>query len=234
VRLTILLDLDGVLFNSVHEVYQVCERAAKKNTNLQCGIDFSEFAKFRRYVTDAWQFGRLYDKTRRITNYDAVMGLSPDKEDLAYADAFFQERQILMENPEWPRLMVPYEIFYKLTPLINRNPSLFKIVSTRNEESIRRSLNYYGVQNIEIRGQESIRRFSSKMMAVESCGWMDKKAYVLYIDDMKAHLDPFRPCVDLCVHAGWGYDAAGTGSYTQKQVFDLVNGLVTLWRGEKE
>ena len=61
-ELIMMLDFDGVLFNSAYEAYQVCELVSQNDSSLRRGIHFEEFMEFRAQLTDAWQFNRLYDK----------------------------------------------------------------------------------------------------------------------------------------------------------------------------
>ena len=44
-----------------------------------------------------------------------------------------------MKNNEWDKLMIPYKFFFEIKEYIVKYPSLFKILSTRNEESITRN-----------------------------------------------------------------------------------------------
>ena len=52
--------------------------------------------------------------------------------------------------------------------------------------------------------------------------------FVVYVDDMNSHLEPFENEVNLCLHAGWGYDAAGSESYTQNQVINIIVALLSV------
>ena len=63
--LKIILDFDGVLFNTAFEAYSVCNRTAEGLDGFRQDVDFEEFLAFRAYVTDAWQYRRLYDEQGR-------------------------------------------------------------------------------------------------------------------------------------------------------------------------
>lgn len=226
--LLIVLDFDGVLFNSAYEAYQVCEQVVKEDSELRRGVHFDEFMDFRARLTDAWQFNRLYSKQDHLKDFNLLPEIEPKAGDWAFVDQFFAARKVLMANADWEKLMSPYPFFYQIKGLINKYPGMFRILSTRNEHSIKRTLDFYSVPNIEIFGQESLRDKGSKLNVAASQGWLNGNHYTVYIDDMNAHLEPFQGNVDLCLHAGWGYDASGYESYTENQAFNMINGLVAL------
>jgi 5-bromo-4-chloroindolyl phosphate hydrolysis protein len=231
-KLFILLDFDGVLFNSAYEAYLVCEEMAKKDKRLRRELSFDEFMIFRSQLTDAWQFSRLYDKGRILKNVDKLRDIEADKIDLEFSDYFFSTRKEMMKDLDWPKLMSPYSFFYQLKPIMNKLSENFKILSTRNYESINRTLNYYGINNIEISGQESIREHGSKLEVARNKSWLRSDNYTIYIDDMSSHLEPFENEVDLCLQAEWGYDDSKVDSFSQNQAFKIINGFITLTNGK--
>lgn len=227
-RPLILLDFDGVLFNSAYEAYQVCEKLAQGDARYRQGLSFDEFMIFRAQLTDAWQFCRLYQKDRVLRDVAKLQEIQPDAVDWDFAERFFGTRAEMIQNPDWAKLMSPYPFFYQLRPLLLQYPQTFKILSTRNKASIQRTLEFFEATGIEIYGQEDIREHGSKLGVAKYHGWLEKGDYVVYIDDMNSHLEPFENEVDLCLHAGWGYDVAHVDSYTQGQVFQILSGFLKL------
>lgn len=232
-RLLIALDFDGVLFNSAYEAYQVCEEVAKNSDLHKKGIHFDEFMEFRACLTDAWQFNRLYHRDRKLKDFSVLSDVIPDEDDWHFADKFFKARKELMASQDWAKLMSPYPFFYQIKDMLCEQPELFAILSTRNSESIKRTLEFFDVNGLRIYGQESIREFGSKLKVAQNLNWIDSDIYSIYIDDMNAHLEPFQDYVDLCIHAGWGYDASGYESYTQTQAFNVINSLVAVAMARK-
>ncbi len=222
----ILLDFDGVLFNSAYEAYQVCECMAKGDPLYRHDLSFDEFMDFRAQLTDAWQFCRLYRKDRILRDITRLHEVKPDQEDWAFSERFFLARAEMMKDPEWAKLMSPYPFFYQLRPLLVQYRDTFKILSTRNRASIQRTLEFFEVDSIEIYGQENIREHGSKLGVAKHQRWLESGRYVVYIDDMNSHLEPFETEVDLCLHAGWGYDVAHVDSYTQGQAFQIISGFL--------
>lgn len=224
----VLLDFDGVLFNSAYEAFQVCERVAKADDRYRRSLSFDEFMSFRGHLTDAWQFCRLYQKNRILREFSKLHEVVPDEQDWNFSERFFAARAEMMADPDWAKLMSPYPFFYQLRPLLQKYPQAFRILSTRNQGSIGRTLAFFEAADIGIHGQEDIREHGSKLGVARHKGWLESGDYVIYIDDMNSHLEPFESEVDLCIHAGWGYDVAHVDSYTQGQAFQIVSGFLRL------
>lgn len=222
----ILLDFDGVLFNSAYEAYQVCEQMTKGDSRYRQAVGFDEFMSFRAHLTDAWQFCRLYHKDRTLRDITKLPEVEPDKDDWRFAESFFAARSEMTKDPDWVKLMAPYPFFYQLRPLLVKYPKTFKILSTRNRDSIQCTLEFFEADGIEIYGQEDIREHGSKLGVAQHKRWLENGDYVVYIDDMNSHLEPFETVVDLCIHAGWGYDLAQLDSYTQSQAIQIIDGFL--------
>lgn len=220
----IILDFDGVLFDSAYEAHKVCELTAKKYEEYD-SVSYEEFMRFRACLTDAWQFNRLYNRQFQISDYSKLYELTALDEDIKFVERFFASRAEMMKDEKWPELMAPYEIFFDAAQLIKKHPSKFKILSTRNYDSINRTLTYYGVDSIDIFGQEEIRKHGSKLNVAKHEGWIGNEMNTLYVDDMRSHLEPFNGLVDRCLHAGWGYDKSDNG-LSQSEVLNILNDTV--------
>jgi hypothetical protein len=226
VRPLILLDFDGVLFNSAYEAYRVCEAAAESATGLRKGVSFDDFMSCRANLTDAWQFSRLYIEARVLSDFSKLHEVTPDEQDWAFAEKFFAARAELIKDPDWAKLMSPYPFFHQLRPHLLQYPETFKILSTRNRASIQRTLEFFDATGIDIFGQEDIRAWGSKHGVARQAGWFESGQYLVYVDDMRSHLEPFESQVHFCIHAGWGYDVAHGESYTQGQAFKIIDGIL--------
>lgn len=232
-KLIVLLDFDGVLFNSAYEAYQVCEHLAGKVNGYRRKVNFDEFMDFRRYVTNAWQFNRLYSNKLILRDFSSLPFIQQEQSDFNFADLFFESRKTLMQDYDWAKLMSPYPFFYELKRLIQISPETFKVLSTRDEVSVKRALDFFSTPEIEIYGQESLKFHDSKLALAINKKLVVDDAYTVYIDDMNYHLDPFQGQVDLCIHAGWGYDFSNYDSYSQTQAINVIDGLLALDKGKK-
>jgi hypothetical protein len=224
----ILLDFDGVLFNSAYEAYQVCEIVASADSSCRKRVSFEDFMLCRAHLTDAWQFARLYHADRVMSDFRKLHEIEPDDRDWQFAKAFFAARAEMIKDPDWAKMMSPYPFFHQIRPLMKKYPETFKILSTRNCASIDRTLEFFEATGIEIFGQEDIRKWGSKFDVARCNGWFTSGQLLVYVDDMSSHLEPFEADVDMCIHAGWGYDAAHAESYTQGQAFRVIESFMRI------
>lgn len=224
----LVLDFDGVLFNSAFEAFSVCNRAIAGVPGYRQDTSFEEFMAFRSVVTDAWQYNRLYEEQRRATPQELPCAVA-DHVDWTFAKRFFAARAEMMVDDDWPKLMAPYDFFYLVRPLLLEHRERFAVLSTRNVDSIRRTLAFYDADVMPIFGQEHIRSLGSKIAVAEAQGWLAPGAHlVVYVDDMNAHLEPFEGRVHLPLHADWGYDRSDANSLTQHQVITILSSLLKL------
>lgn len=228
-----VLDFDGVLFNSAFEAYSVANHATKGRIGFRQDVNYEEFLAFRSVVTDAWQYNRLYAATSSVLPNTLHM-ITPDEGDWSFSRDFFEARRVIMEDPEWPKVMPAYDFFFLLKPILLQCPDRFAILSTRNVSSIHEALAFNGVDGIEIFGQEDIRKLGSKLSVAKSQNWLDPKKYmIVYVDDMNSHLEPFQGQVHLPLHANWGYDRETSSSLSQSQVHTIISSLLSIADGTR-
>ena len=227
-KLQFLLDFDGVLFNSAFEAYSVANQCTRGRAGFRQDVTYEEFLDYRRVVTDAWHYHRLYCE-RHSVPASSLHSIEPDSYDWAFSQVFFDARKSMMADPEWPKMMPPYDFFYLLKPLMLRHPDRFKILSTRNVQSIREAMAFHEADAVEIFGQEDIRQMGSKLAVAKSQCWLDRgKWLVVYVDDMNSHLEPFEGQIHLPLHANWGYDNGTPGSLSANQIFNIIASLLSL------
>jgi hypothetical protein len=223
-----VLDFDGVLFNSAFEAFSVANRATEGRTGFRQGVSYDEFLAFRSTVTDAWQYNRLYSLELAV-QADRLREVQPVEADWCFARDFFAARKVMMEDPEWPKVMPPYDFFFLLQPLLLRHPDRFAVLSTRNVKSIRETLAFHGVDVVPVFGQEDIRRLGSKFAVAVDQHWLDRGRFiVVYVDDMSIHLEPFDGQIHLPLHADWGYDVATPGSLSAHQIYTIISSLLSI------
>ena len=228
-QLKCILDFDGVLFNSAYEAYSVSNRATQALDGFRHDVSFEAFLEFRAFVTDAWQYRRLYSATQRCDEFEHLPTIKPNEEDWEFSNAFFAARAAMMDDPEWAKVMSPYDFFFLLKPLLLECPDKFCILSTRNIASVQRTMAFYGADVLRIFGQEDIRQHGSKIAVAEQQGWLEGNKYlIVYVDDMSSHLEPFDGKVHLPLHANWGYDKAGSDSLSQHQVMAIIQSMLKL------
>ena len=221
-RSLFVLDFDGVLFDSAFEVYQVCSALIKQGLVKRSEVELDEFMLFRKKVRDAWEFSYLFNKT----------GISipdrPDNEDKEFASLFFKAREKLHCGKEWAFHIKPYPFFHNIKDYLINYPEQFKILSTRNEESIKTILEVNNIMNIEISGQSIVKATGSKIQVAEKRGFLNHSALSIYIDDMTDNVSPFVGKVDFALHAGWGYGDQTLKSVNTDTATKIVNALIQM------
>ncbi|MEZ5679674.1 MAG: hypothetical protein R3E14_00050 [Erythrobacter sp.] len=229
-----VLDFDGVLFNSAFEAYSVANLATASNPSFRQDITYEEFLEFRSVVTDAWQYNRLYNATRNVPA-SALRDVSPDESDWFFSRTFFEARKTIMADPDWPKVMPPYDFFLLIKPLLLRYPKRFAVLSTRNVQSIRETMAFHDADVLPVFGQEDIRRVGSKLAVAKEQRWLEPGQWlIVYVDDMNNHLEPFEGQIHLPLHANWGYDRATPGSLSAQQVMTIITSLISLIEGDRE
>lgn len=228
-----ILDFDGVLFNSAYEAFTVSRKVVSSDDAYRQDVEYDEFLAFRSVVTDAWQYRRLFSRTSQVQR-EALHLVEPNADDWEFARRFFAARKELMQDPEWPKSMPPYDFFLRLKPLLLEHPTQFAILSTRNIQSIRQTLQFHDADVVPVFGQEDIRKAGSKLEVARANGWLEKGAHLtVYLDDMNSHLEPFEGAVHLPLHADWGYDRNTPGSLSEHQVMTLFRSLIALSKRQK-
>lgn len=226
-----VLDFDGVLFNSAFEAYTVANLATAGNDDFRQDITYEEFLTYRGVVTDAWHYNRLYSVANHVPA-SALHNVQPDEADWEFSRTFFEARKTVMSDPDWPKVMPPYDFFLLINPLLQQFPDRFAILSTRNVQSIRETLAFHGADVIPVFGQEDIRRSGSKLAVAQEQHWLDRGQWlIVYIDDMNNHLEPFEGQIHLPLHANWGYDRETPGSLSAQQILNIISSLLSLAEG---
>lgn len=226
-----VLDFDGVLFNSAFEAFTVANRAIAGDSAFRQDITYEEFLAYRAVVTDAWHYNRLYSRDHSLPAA-VLRGFKPEEIDWEFSHRFFDARQHIMEDPNWPKVMPPYDFFLLIKPLLLRYPDRFAILSTRNVQSIRETLAFQGADVVRVFGQEDIRAAGSKLAVAKKERWLEPgKWLIVYLDDMNSHLEPFEGQIHLPLHADWGYDAGTPGSLSANQVLAIISSLLSIAEG---
>lgn len=205
----------------------MANKATQGQPGFRQDITYDEFLAFRGVLTDAWQYNRLYSRELAV----AAQGLHevrPIEADWVFADEFFKARKTTMEDPEWPKIMRPYDFFFLIRPLLLKYADRFAILSTRNVKSIRETLAFHGADVAPVFGQEDVRRLGGKLAVAQDQGWLDRDRFIVaYVDDMSLHLEPFHGRVHLPLHADWGYDAKTGGSLSGCQIHSIIKSLLS-------
>ena len=118
--LKIILDFDGVLFDSAYEAYSVCQNMQNLDLmhDLRKDVSYTEFRLYRPKVKNADDFIPLY-----FSNPDAI---DANK----FLEFFFISRKQLMESEGYAEKYYPKFDFLRLIlPLMQKKNNCFYICS---------------------------------------------------------------------------------------------------------
>lgn len=202
----VALDFDGVLFDTLFEVFTVCQLVAKRYQRYRKDVSFEEFSHFRRYLCDAWQFNRLYSSNEAPKDWENLKLQEKNSRDIEYASRFFAMREKIKDKIRVEDLAKPSDFFKEITPLVINHPLSFLILSTRPKSSIERVLDAHSWPKIRIYGQAEVSTYGSKYEVAKHLGYLEHNLNLMVIDDMHEHLVHFYNDGVAVLQADWGYD----------------------------
>lgn len=223
----VLLDFDGVLFDTRLEVFALCAEVARRYEGYRDNVESEEFFQFRRYLKDAWQFNLLYSSETKRQDYSFIQTAAPTEADFLFASRFFAVRAEMQDDKSKQKFIRPHKFFYKIIDRLVASPESFRILSTRNEESIIGIFTDYGISDVRVYGQSMIRAHGSKLQVVTETGILTSFSDVVYIDDMQSHLQTFASTHVRCYQADWGYDQPGPLAINYERALNLIGDIVS-------
>ena len=195
-KTNIVLDFDGVLFDSAFEAYSVCQEvvASKKFNGMRGDVSYVEFSHYRPNVRNAEDFIDLYFGLDNVFHPQTTV----------FLDAYFASRIRLSKQLDYAEKYFPRcEFFNLIYPLLLTSSQRFYILSTRDKGSIDAALKHWGINLTDrIIGQDSIRISGNKINALRDAG---VEHCQLYVDDMRHYVDELESFSKLTLMADWGY-----------------------------
>lgn len=211
----IILDFDGVLFDSAIEAYHVCELVAKSWEKLKLkSLTIEEFMRFRPKIKDSGDFLRYYADSEVQT--DVLIN--------EYKEKFYLARQELKHETDYSTKYFPiYEFTKNLIPLIMEHPDFFYILSTRDINSIQTVIQrYVPFKKENIFAQDKYKIFGSKLKILREME-IDP-INCIFIDDLHEHLEEFQDSGAKILQANWGYGGTETSlSVSQDVAFSIIS-----------
>ena len=209
----IVLDFDGVLFDSAYEAYSVCQKVTELNhyKEIRKDISYTEFRLYRPYVKNANDFITLYfdESIQNNINVDDFLAI------------FFDSRKKLMTESDYSSKYFPRCQFFDLIqPYIQRYISQFYILSTRDADSIDIALTSNGINMTKnIIGQQDIKKYGNKINALKA---HNINVCDLYIDDMLHYVKELNSVASLSLMANWGYDLKNEQSISANVMSEIL------------
>ena len=224
----IFLDFDGVLFDTLHEVYAMTMIALGHSFRVQ-DLDFKskhfiKFSQFRYLIGPAWNYYYLAQSIEKKTanpkldletEYKKLLARRKNLEHRSFEKSFFNTRKKLREknHNQWLSLISPYNIVSELRGLISDFRNNFFLVTTRDRESVLELLNLNNLKFSEshIFTKMDYVYYNSKANIIQDLIGKHKIAQSIFIDDLEEHLEACRSIKNLLtIQAKWGYVVPST------------------------
>ena len=232
----LFLDFDGVLFDTLKEVYLV-------NRKLFLGIDLFEevekdnyqlYSKYKYLVYNIWMF--YYYNPLLFENVDekdipelfsnAILNRDIEKENEFCAKFLETRKDLVLNNYDfWNKLEVPYEFFYGIKELYEKYGINIAVVSKKNKQSIVQRFKSYGFDlnpNL-VFAREILDKYSSKGEFMEE--YMKQNGFnsAIFVDDNYNNLKTVQNEKIENILALWGNSQPGMDGYNQKEAIDKIN-----------
>ena len=231
----LFLDFDGVLFDTLKEVYLI-NRYIYKGIDLFDKVDeanYELFSKYKYLVYNIWMFyyynPLIFNNCENIID-DFINALSKRniKAEEDFCNDFLKVRANLVKNNYdfWKNLETPYEFFYEIKKLYKeKNPKIL-IVSKKNKTSIIERFNSYNfnISNDDIYAREILDKYSTKGEFINE--YMNKNGFdeAIFVDDNNNNLKTCDNYSNITqILALWGNSQPNLKGYNQAQAIDKIN-----------
>lgn len=209
--MNIVLDFDGVLFDTAYEAYVVSCLAYQEVCGTSIEIEYSQFLEYRYLVGPAWNYKYVIDflSHRSLENPKKLINNAEKEDFFTFENAFFSTRERLKKDNffDWVALNKPFDFFFYM----KKNLSIFEnvyIVSTKDKESILDILYFNGfcISQDRVFGANDFNEYKTKGNLILS-KVDNANDGIIFIDDMKKHLDSLLSIDSIClkIQPSWGY-----------------------------
>jgi FMN phosphatase YigB (HAD superfamily) len=223
IKRAIFLDFDGVLFDTVKEVYCVSMIAFGRATTISdvaFGTQhFHLFNQFRFLIGSAWNYyflmGIIDEKVKNPELDVREMFLSDlenhNRDEYGFFEEnFFRTRKHLKETDykDWIFLSHPYPIVADIRMLLKNHQESIYFITTRDRESVVHLLKAYEVEFVEdqVFSKEDLGHKKSKKDLIKEIIRKNDVSESLFVDDLKSNLVACENMENLILlQACWGY-----------------------------
>ncbi len=231
--ITVFLDFDGVLFDTLKEAYVLCRHVCF-GTDIFEPIEPEIYKKFFRYkflVFNSWQYFYLMKVIKEYNNlsdeefinkYNYYINHRIKNEEDLFEKTYMEKRKWLIENhPEYVDKLEEKFPFLDMINTLDRNKYDILIVSRKNSFAIKRK----GI-DFKIVGKEELLNVVNKSEFLEKYILENNVERAFFVDDNSHNLTPCKNIKNLtCILAGWGNIGISEKGMTQEEAFNLILNL---------
>jgi len=231
----LFLDFDGVLFDTLKEVYLV-SRYIYQNKDFLDEVDKDNYALFSKYkylVYNIWMFyyfnPLIFENCKEneiIQKYEsALLNRNKEKEE-KFCNQFLDARKSLVNNhfDFWKNLETPYEFFNEIKKMYDLENKNVVIISKKNKNSIIERFQTYNfsLPSEYIFAREILDNYSSKGEFINE--YMNKNNFnsAIFVDDNMNNLKTVQNNNVKTILALWGNTQPGDMGYNQQEAINEI------------
>lgn len=226
---TLFLDFDGVLFDTLREVY-VVNRAIYSGVSLFNKIDEKNYDLYYKYKYLVYNIFMFYyynplifdelEENKIVEEYKKALLNRDLKKEEEFCQDFLNIRKDLVKNhyDYWEKLEKPYDFFFEIKKLSEKIDIV--IASKKNKDSIiKRFLNYdFHLDENKIFAREILDNYQSKADFLAEYMQKNNIEEALFIDDNSNNLIPCEKYPKIkTLLALWGNTAPEDKGVSQKE-----------------
>ena len=238
----LFLDFDGVLFDTLKEVYLI-SRYIYLNKDFLEKIDeknYTLFSKYKYLVYNIWMFYYFnplvfegLDENKIVEKYKSAL-LNRDKiEEERFCTRFLDARRQLVNNhfEFWKNLETPYEFFYEIKNIYEGAKTNIVIISKKNKNSIIERFKTYdfNLSSEFIFAREILDKYNSKGDFINE--YMENNGYnsAIFVDDNINNLNTVQNKNVEKILALWGNTQPDDIGYSQQEALKKIkNYLISI------
>lgn len=209
-KIELVLDFDGVLFNTAEEAYSVCIRTPVFNRKRFNHKAYLKFLRLRPLVGPAWNYYEIMQIILKKKSPSSLL-FRKTLRSVHFEKKFFKTRYKFKRNlyKRWIKLNTPYAFFFKLSAILSKYPNCeVSILSTKDKKTISdllacypKSAKYFD----NIYDKTTFDKYGSKCKFLMEKQSKEKKK-ILFIDDSTQHIEKCRNIRNIIpIQASWGY-----------------------------
>ena len=230
----LFLDFDGVLFDTLKEVYLIT-RAIHKNIDFLEDIDADNYARFSKYkylVYNIWMFyyfsPLIFDNNedKIIEKYNlALLNRDKNRESI-FCNRFLETRKLLVNNhfEFWKNLETPYQFFYEIKKIYENGFKNIVIISKKNKNSIIERFQTYNFNLPEenIFAREILDTYQSKGEFINEYMLKNNYKSAIFVDDNMNNLSTVQNENVKTILALWGNTGPSDKGYNQGEAEEII------------
>lgn len=230
----LFLDFDGVLFDTLKEVYLV-NRQLYKGISLFDEVDnanYQLYSKYKYLVYNIWMFyyynPLLFDECDDIANVFSNAILNRDlKKEEEFCTEFLKIRADLVKNNYdfWNSLETPYDFFFEIKKLYEEKTPEIVVVSKKNKTAILQRFASFGwnLPENKVFAREILDKYSTKGEFMAQYMEQNNFSKAIFVDDNYNNLKTCNNYPQIKqILAIWGNSQPNLKGCNQQDAFNKI------------